>query len=163
MGVRVLDIIQTKQLLLRGIDEKDAEIIVEWRSDVNVYKYFKSPHQITLEEHLRWYCTKYLFDKSRYDWICIEKMSGNRIGIFGLLRDGEKAEISYLLAPEAQHKGYAIEVIRELIVYAEKKWNCKQIVAEIHKDNKSSIKLVKKLGFSMISCLDFFYIYGMEI
>ncbi len=157
-----LDAIETERLLLRGIDETDAELIVKWRSVPNVYQYFKSPHQITLEEHLNWYRNRYLRNANRFDWICIEKESVNRIGIFGLYKE-EKIEVNYLLAPEEQHKGYATEAIRGLIDYASKKWNSKQVVAEIHQSNKPSIALVEKLGFEVISQDNPFVVYGIEV
>lgn len=160
---RNLEQIQTERLILRGINETDAADIVEWRSDPNVYKYFKSPHQITLEEHLNWYWNRYLANENRFDWICVEKKSGNHIGVFGLYRKIETVEINYLLAVEGQHKGYAIEAIRSLIGYAKKKWNCKQVVAEIHKNNLASIAVVKRLEFKEVSLNGSFIIYRKEV
>ena len=125
---RGLDTIETARLLLRGIDESDAELIVQWRSVPEVYQFFKSSHKITLEEHFNWYQNSYLENSNRFDWICIEKESGNRIGVFGLYKKEKKAEINYLLAPEAQHKGYAAEAIKSLIDYASKMWDSEHTV-----------------------------------
>ena len=155
--------IETERLILRGIDETDAELIVRWRSEPKVYRYFKSPHQITLKEHLNWYNNKYLINNDRFDWICIEKKSGNRIGVFGLYREDDVAEVNYLLAPEAQHKGYAAEAIQGLVNYAATDWNSKQVVAEIHAENQPSIALVQKLGFELISREESFVIYGIGV
>ena len=160
---RGLDTIETERLRLRGIDDTDAELIVKWRSVPGIYQYFKSPHQITLEEHLNWYQNSYLGNTSRFDWICIEKDSGNRIGVFGLQKGDKKAEVNYLLAPEGQHKGYAFEAIKSLIDYAKQKWNCKQVLAEIHQNNQPSIALVKNLGFEAISRNDLFVVYRIEV
>lgn len=160
---RGLDVIQTDRLLLRGIDETDAELIVGWRSVPDVYRYFKFPHKITIDEHLEWYRNRYLSNENRFDWICIEKESEQRIGVFGLVRDEDKAEVSYLLAPDAQHKGYANEAIRGLINYASETWNVQLVLAEIHEDNKPSIFLVKKMGFTLMSCVKPFGVYGIEV
>ena len=157
------EVIETERLLLRGINESDAELIVRWRSDPEVYRYFKSPHKISLAEHMNWYSNSYLESANRLDWICIEKTSDNRIGVFGLYKKETQAEINYLLAPEWQHKGFAAEAIMGLIVYAKKKWNSKQVVAEIHKNNYPSIALVKKLGFVFYSLSDPFAIFGIEV
>ena len=156
-------IIETERLLLRGIDEGDTKIIVKWRSVPEIYRYFKFPHQITVDEHLSWYYNAYLENPDRFDWIGIEKESGNKIGVFGLHRENERSEINYLLAPASQHKGYAAEAIKALIDYASKKWNIKQVVAEIHKDNQPSLALVKKLGFELIYMNDTFVVYGIEV
>jgi len=148
---RNLDKIQTERLTLRGINETDALEIVEWRSDPKVYKYFKFPHKITVKEHFYWYNNSYLYNENRFDWMCIEKTSGKKIGVFGLVRDENICEVNYLLAPDAQHKGYACESISSIIQYARDKWHTNQIIAEIHKDNTPSIALVKKLGFKLKS------------
>ncbi|MBR1906634.1 MAG: GNAT family N-acetyltransferase [Clostridiales bacterium] len=157
------DTIETGRLLLRGIDESDAELIVEWRSVPDVYRFFKSPHKITFDEHMNWYRNSYLKNSERFDWICIEKESKRRIGVFGLIRDGDKAQINYLLAPEGQHKGFAAEAVSKLIEYATEKWNCKQVVAEIHRNNKPSLALVVKLGFKKVSEDEQFEIYGITV
>ena len=144
---KCIAVIESERLLLRGIEEADAETIVRWRSDPNVYIFFKSPHQITVEEHLNWFNNSYMSNDNRYDWMCIEKKTDNKIGIFGLYREGTKAEVNYLLAPEAQHKGFAVEAIKKLLSFAVAEWNCDAIVAEIHEKNLPSIRLAEKLGF----------------
>lgn len=153
--------IQTERLILRGINETDAPEIVEWRSDPNVYRFFKSPHKITVKEHFNWYNNKYLFDENRFDWMCIEKTTGKKIGVFGLIRDGDSVELNYLLAPDAQHKGYACEAIKHIMKYAVEKWHSERVVAEIHKNNMPSIALVKKLGFELLYTKGEFSSYGI--
>ena len=157
-----IDIITTQRLYLRGIDEEDAAWIVKWRSDPEVYRFFKSPHRITLEEHLQWFNNNYKHNSSRYDWMCIEKDSGTRAGVFGLVRESECAEINYILAPEAQHKGYATEAIGALIKYAFTKWEVKRIVAEVHRENIPSVVLAKKLGFTLALSDEDCDIYALE-
>ncbi len=156
---RKLEELETKRLLLRGINESDAAVIVQWRSVPEVYQFFKSPHQITLEEHLSWYQTRYLSNEDRCDWIGIEKAHRQPIGVFGLSREKETAEVNYLLSPAAQHKGYASEAIRALIRYAAKNWKSRRVVAEIHKDNLPSVLFAKRLGFTPVSKTDPFWLY----
>ena len=158
-----LDIIQTERLILRGINETDAAEIVEWRSDPEVYKFFKAPHKITIKEHFNWYNNSYMSNDSRLDWMCIERMTGKKIGVFGLLKSDEYVEVNYLLAPESRHKGYASEAINGIMHYALEKWNANRIIAEIHKDNEPSIALVKRLGFSKAETDGLFVIYGIEV
>ncbi len=158
-----LDNIETNRLLLRGMEEEDGELVVKWRSDENVYRYFKSPHKITLNEHLNWYRNNYLHNKYRFEWICIEKSTSDRIGAFGLIRGKEEVEVSYLLAPGSRGKGYASEVIRALMDYASKKFGSRQVIAEIHEENKASVELVKNLGFEVIATNKPFITYGVGV
>lgn len=158
-----IDCIQTDRLFLRGIDETDAQLIVEWRSASETYKYFKLPHQITIEEHLHWYNNFYLINENILNWMCIEKTTGNRIGVFGLTTNEKTAEVSYLLSPDAQHKGYATEGVEALIDYAVSQIHIRKIEAEIHIYNTSSIKLIQRLGFHLKGQIGNFNIYSYEV
>ncbi len=75
--------LESERLILRGITEDDALEIVEWRSDPEAYKFFRSPHRITMDEHLAWFRNNYLSNDNRLDWMCFEKSSGSKIGVFG--------------------------------------------------------------------------------
>lgn len=114
-----------------------------------VFRFFKTPHKITIEEHLSWYEDSYLHNDKRMDWICREKETKNRIGVFGLSIDGDRAEVNYLLAKESQGKGYATEAVTGLMEYASKELGCQKVTAEIHEENELSILLVERLGFKL--------------
>lgn len=159
-----METLGTERLILRGIEKADAESIVAWRSDPNVYRYFKYPHQIALQEHLQWFFNSYLFNDDRFDWICLEKNnSEKKVGVFGLLRNGSEAEVNYLLDPSAQHQGYASEAVQALMEYAAENWKVKSILAEIHRENGPSIHFIKSLGFRLKQCKGDFDIYGAEV
>ena len=158
---KTVETIETERLFLRGITEEDTAEIVAWRSAPDVYRFFKSPHKITAEEHLKWYRENYLHNELRYDWICIEKDTEQKIGVFGLMRKGATAEVNYLLCSAAMHKGYATEAIQRIIRFSADVWDIHRIIAEIHKDNEASIALVKRMGFSLQSD-NGFVIYSIE-
>ena len=153
----------TERLTLRGIDETDAAVIVSWRGDPAVYRYFKSPRRITEEEHLQWYRGRYLPDETRCDWMCLRQSDGAKIGVFGLIRRGEAAEVSYLLAPEARGQGYAGEAAAALLAYAAADWKITRATAEIHRDNAPSLALAKRLGFSETARQGDFIILEKEV
>ncbi len=155
--------LQTDRLILRGIREEDAPEIVKWRSDPEVYQYFKNPQKITIESHLNWFHTNYLQSENRFDWMCLEEETGKKVGVFGVVLSNEDVEINYLLASEAQHKGYAREAIGSLITYSHNLFDTKKVFAEIHKDNYPSIALVEKLGFVLTETEANFLIYSKEV
>lgn len=141
----------TDRLILKDITEKEALLIVEWRSNPNVYKYFVSPHKISLEEHLNWFNNKYIYDSNRFDWMGYTKDS-EPVGVFGIKReslDSVTAEISYILSPNHYGKGYAREAIERLILFCKDEWKCKKIIAEIHKDNTASIRFIDRFSFEL--------------
>ena len=138
---------ETKRLTFREIDLSDTEEIVAWRSEPSVYRYFKQPRRLTAEEHIRWYRERYLHDPSRCDFMCLEKSSGRKAGVFGLIRDGADAEVNYLIAPEARRKGYASEGVAGLCGLAAGYWHVERIIATVHRDNTASLRLAERLGF----------------
>ena len=154
--------LESERLILRGITEDDAPEIVEWRSDPEAYKFFRSPHRITMDEHLSWYRNNYLSNNNRFDWICVDKSSGRKIGVFGAVRDGKTAEVNYLLAPYAQHKGYALEAVKMVIEYVRSELHIKRVAAEIHRDNAPSIALAERTGFTLESESGDFLLYSSE-
>ena len=138
---------ETDRLIFREINAGDAKDIVAFRSKPAVFRYFKNPHQITIEEHLNWYENRYLSDDDRIDFMCVEKESSNKVGVFGIVMKNGSAEVNYLLSDSAQHKGYASEAVNGLMEYAKKMFGIRIFTAEIHKDNLASINLAKRLGF----------------
>ena len=156
--------LNTERLKLTEITEKDAADIVEWRSDPNVYRYFVSPHRITLEEHLDWFRNRYIYDEDRLDWIA--SYNNEPIGVFGIKRDhpsSDSAEISYILSPVFYGKGFAGEAVKEIIQFCKKEWKCCKATAEIHKENAASIHFIERLGFVKESENDPFVIYSRKI
>lgn len=163
-GVRT----ETSRLVLREIESADAENIVAWRSDPEVYRFFGIPHAVTLQEHLTWYNTSYLKNDRRLEFMAIEKETGEPVGVFGIRQLGEgerqeKAEVGYLLKPQAQGKGYASEAVLQLIQMAKEKWAVKKIVAEVYEDNEASLALVKRLQFVKTEKKGCFFVFEKEV
>ena len=160
--MKIVPKIKTERVVLRGIIELDTDFIVAWRGNPNVYPYFRFPHVLTKKEHLQWFYSRYCLDYNRYDWMAIEKQTEKPIGLFGLHKnqeEPEEIEINYLLAEEAQGKGYAKEVVEELIKWAKKQWNAKMIFAEIHCKNNASLNFIEKMKFTKDRAVGEFFIY----
>ena len=155
----------TERLRLSDMTEEDAPFVVEWRSDPDVYRFFVSPHKITLEEHLNWFRTRYRFDNDRYDWVAFSK-ENEPVGIFGARREdehSETAEVSYILSPKHYGKGYAGEAVERIIAFCREQWECVTVIAEIHKNNIRSLGFIKRLGFELQSENGDFVIYSRKI
>ena len=156
----------TDRLIIRDIAIQDTELIVQWRSDPDIYKYFLDPHPLSEEEHLKWYYNKYIFSSDRFDFIAIRKDTEKAIGVFGIKRrdrDSRQAEVSYILAPEEQGKGYATEAVLELLNYIKTEWKCEKAAAVIHRYNQDSIQFAEKLGYRCMTYQDVFGIYEKEL
>jgi RimJ/RimL family protein N-acetyltransferase len=73
-------------------------------------------------------------------------------GIFDFLRDSDppltgKAEMGWILAPEAQGQGYAREACEAMLGWFEQNHGKQDIWALISLGNEPSMKLARKLGF----------------
>lgn len=156
----------TERLILEGVTEKDTGRIVAWRSNPEVYPFFLSPHPLSTAEHLDWFRNGYVQDNNRFDWIAEMKDGRKAVGLFGMKRENEaskEVEISYLLAPEAQGKGYASEAVKCIMGVAAKRWCCDSCVAAIHADNHASVEFVKRLGFTASDTEGVFVRYKREL
>ena len=152
-------LIEAKRQVLREITANDAEMIVKWRSDPNVYRYFKQPQKLTLERHMEWYDNVYLKDKNKMNWISeVQKVP---IGVFGVERLPDLCvEISYILDSAYRKKGYASQAVCKIMDCTVANWATKRFVANIHRENAPSRYLIESIGFvrgkSMGSFLEYY-------
>ena len=146
--------LHTTRLYLREISFEDGQFIVDCRNERNNYKYFKNPKMLTLEQHKKWFNDIYLKNNDRVDFLIFEKKTNNAVGVFCLDFMNNEVEISYILCAEYQKKGYMSEVISHFCYEIYMKFGMKKIIAIIHKDNISSIKLITNNGFYLKNKMD---------
>jgi RimJ/RimL family protein N-acetyltransferase len=70
----------------------------------------------------------------------VTNLKGQQLGFVQLLKN---SEVGYFIKQEAQGKGIASQAVKLLLEYHPRK----RFFATIHNENRSSIKLVEKLGF----------------
>lgn len=150
----------SEEVTLREISVEDAEYIVLWRSDPQVYRYFKEPRKITLHQHIQWFKESYCLNNNRVDFIVLDSDQAP-VGTVGVIWDeGSKtAEVSYLIAPEHRGKGLASKALYALCAFAKKRWDVDQFTACIHQQNLPSQKFIEAQGFAWVKNEDEFRIY----
>ena len=142
--------IDTERLHLREITEQDAFQIVQWRKNPMVYKFFRSPHELSYDEHMKWYKEIYMEDDAQIHFISEEKTKKKSIGVFSVRKTDASVpcvEVSYLLDEAAQGHGYAPEAVLGMLMFAQEKWGVEKAIAEIHKDNVASQKMIQRIKF----------------
>lgn len=158
-----IDNIVTKRCLVREICLKDTPKIVEWRNDPEVYKYFKNPIKLDIDNHVKWFNESYLANPDRIDFVALLKDSFEPIGSFHINKiNNDSAEVSYLLDYHFRGKGYASEILLALEDIFYKKWNVSIFVAEIHKENTNSLYFIEKMGYMRINEKGNFLIYQLK-
>lgn len=162
--MKINSLIETERCFLKEITIDDSEQIVKWRSDPNVYCFFKNPIKISLESHLKWFNDSYLINENRIDLILYLKNTNIKIGVFSICKcEDNKAEVSYLLDERLQGKGFASEALNAMEQYFASLWGINSFIAEIHKDNIKSITFIKKMGYVKSIESEHFYIFEKQI
>lgn len=149
----------------RTITEDDAEIIVRWRSNPEIIRYYCNTVPVSMESHLEWYRNKYLINDSRYDFLIFH----NDIPIgFSALTDIDFCEKSALLNYtignfEYRGKGLSEKIIGSMLEFGNKEFNIKNFIAVIHKENIMSQHSAASQGFVLYNKSKTFYEYRRKI
>lgn len=121
------------------ITEGDLELILAWRSNPEIYRYFRQQEgPLKWEDHEEWFNSR---DSNRYDFMIT--FEGRKVGVISLSADNEVG--IYIGDLSAQGKGVATSVLE---------WLCERLEhrtpfsAEVHQDNESSQRLFERCGFS---------------
>lgn len=87
-----------------------------------------------------------------------EKATASFVGIAGLLpitiQDHSYTELAYILSPDAQGKGYAVEAATELIRFGFDELGKNSIIAQFVPENTASKKVAKKIGMTFVFSYD---------
>ena len=150
--------LETKRLILRGIERSDLEGIFELDSNPIVHKYLGNKPIKTKSEAEK----SIQFIQKQYKargvgrLVAFEKASGEFIGWSGLkLNTGRVEElngkqdfydIGYRLIPKFWGKGYATESSIEILRYGFDKLNIESIIGAAEVENRASNIVLQKIG-----------------
>jgi ribosomal-protein-alanine N-acetyltransferase len=150
LGTRI---IYTDRCILRRFELRDSLLVFNsYMNDKNIAKYLLN------EEHNNVYETELLINEfiknynniCYYNWIIIDRVTFNVVGTISLHEVdalNDKVEIGIIISRFYQNKGYAKEVVKEVISFAFNMLKVKRIEAKIMYDNLKSKKLFLSLGF----------------
>ena len=143
-------ILKEKNIFLRPLTKKDSRLIVKWRNNPEIQRWFFSSEQFTLENQVRWYEEYKRKEDARCFIICEKR--GKPIGtvsLYDIDLKKKSAQFGRLLIGEAQYRGrgYAKQATKAIIRYAFCKLKLKRVFLEIFKDNIKAISIYRKCGF----------------
>ncbi|UMB61627.1 GNAT family N-acetyltransferase [Lutibacter sp. A80] len=151
-------IIETERLYLRTLSIKDATLFYLLNLDKDVLKYtgdksFKSIEsaQKFLENYDHY--SKYGFGR----WAVINKQNEEFLGWCGLKFTASKNEydIGFRFFKKHWNKGYATEAAKSCVDFGINNLKLKEIIGRAMKENKASIKVLKKIGLKYSQDFDF--------
>lgn len=147
-----LPVLETEHLVMRKVQENDAEDLFAMYSDPEVVKYIASEQDQTIEDTKKW--IEWRLNKYKNGiptpWAMVLKQTGHVIGLIGFfawLPQHGRAELMLLQARAYWGQGYAQEALHEVLHYAFETMGLNHIGVYIHPDNKKSIYLFEKFGF----------------
>ena len=145
--------IETERLRLRKITEEDIDLIFDINNDPECIR-FNGWDSMSIEQckdEISKWINKYK-ENDALGVFCVEHIESKyKIGmayIKGYLEPGQ-FEIGFRLRSALWNNGYAKEITRGFIRYAERYLNAHEIIAEVYRDNVRSRNIFEKLGFEM--------------
>jgi ribosomal-protein-alanine N-acetyltransferase len=150
--------LETERLILRRLEDADADAIYAMRSDAEVMRYIREPQKRReTEKWIRLVSSRWEKDKMGFCAV-IEKKSEKLIGwcgVWSLAETGE-VEIGYAIEKEFWNQGLATEAAKVLLEYAFANIKTDRITAVADPENVSSRRVMEKLGMKFVRIDDFY-------
>ncbi len=139
-----------ENLVLRSITSEDTDLILKWRNNENVKKYFIDQRELRKEDHMRWLKTK-AETGSVVQFIITQKENGRAVGTV-FLKDidyqNRKAEYGVFLGEEDFiGKGIGTAVAGRMISYAFQELKLHKVYLRVFEDNLRAVACYEKAGF----------------
>ena len=146
-------ILTTERLTLRQPEVNDAREIFILRSDSEINKFLDRQLSNAIDDARNFInrVNENVINNDSLYWAITLKDKNILIGticLFGFSEDYDKCEIGYELLTNFQGQGIMKEAAEKVIEYAFHSIKVNKIEAFVHKDNLSSIKLLKRFSFS---------------
>ncbi len=147
----MLPIFETARLKLRGITDRDEELLYRLSNNPNILKYINGGRTYSLEETRLDLAKRLAITNDSFGyWMVFEKDNDEFIGWVALkpLDQTRQIEVGYRLLEEHWDRGYATEASAELLRYAFEVLQLREVVAVVLPENENSIKVLRKLGLT---------------
>lgn len=143
----------TERMILRKINEPDAEQIFKLRSDEDVMKFIGKNPIVSIEEAKAFMnlITESLTRNDGITWGMAMKEKPETIvgtiGLWRIIKDHFRAEIGYMLLPEYWRKGLMKEAILKVINFGFNELKLHSIEGRINPLNIASAVILESTGF----------------
>lgn len=143
--------IETKRLLIRLLEEKDASEVYRYRSlpEVQVYQAGWPDSEEACASFARLNSSRPSFQPGEYTQLAIvRKQDGQLIGDMGILigEEGFQAELGFTLSPAFQAQGYGTEAVGAILAHLFEQRGLHRAYGSVDPNNLPSIRLMERLG-----------------
>jgi RimJ/RimL family protein N-acetyltransferase len=139
-----------KDINLVEISPAFFDIIIEWRNDPDIQKYFFTRDAFTYEQQVRWYA-RYVQDETDMTFMIVAKtgIALGMVGLYNIDMQGRTAEFGRLLIGAKKYRGFRFgkEACSMLLKLAFETLNLKQVYLSVHDWNVKAVGLYDALGF----------------
>lgn len=162
--MNILDVkLETKRLIMRKLCKDDVEDMFEYTSNQDVTKYlsWEAHTEISQARHYIESVISEYDSLYSYTWAIELKEIKKFIGIvriFDVSYSNKRGELSYILNPNFQGKGFIMEAITSVIDLCFNKVELNRIQARCTTDNFSSERVMQKLGMKYEGTLKEYWI-----
>lgn len=144
--------LETERLLLRQVQDQDADDLFILRSDQTLMRFIDRPlaSSIADAQQLVQKIHDSLIQNDGITWTITLKPDPGLIGTIGFWRiekENYRAEVGYMLAVKWQDKGIMSEAMKEVLKYGFKEMNLHSVEANVNPANEASIRLLEKNQF----------------
>ena len=146
------EITQTKRCMIREMSTEDVDDLYELYDSPLVTRYMEG--LFPNKEQERQYIRDYIENVYEYyefgTWLIHRKEDGRLIGRAGFnYRPGfDAVELGFIIGEPYWRNGYAYEVCNHLMEIGKSVYEFDRVQAMVKKENKASIRLLEKLGFT---------------
>ncbi len=145
-----MHLFETPRLLIRHLVAGDTESMFVVFSNPDVTKWMGDGTTLTREICEKWIAVSLgNYEKKGFGAnAVIEKETASFIGCCGIVYDPERQEpeIIYAFHPGSWRKGYASELVPELLKYGLEQYRLPYILATINSENTASQRIAEKAG-----------------
>lgn len=145
-------LILTERLLLRPLALTDLETVHRYASDLKITRYMMNLPNDTIEESQKF------IDDAIFEWqkktpdfyeyaVILDDFQIGGVCLY-LTHDRKQGELGWILNPDYQGKGYAVEAAKAVIELA-RHLELEAVFARCDSRNKASEKVMQRLGMSM--------------
>lgn len=149
-----LTILETKRCVLREITVEDVDALYEIYQGPGITDYMEDlfKDRAKEKEYTRDYIANIYGFYGYGMWVVVQKETGKIIGRAGIEQREEIPghELGFVIAQPFQRKGYAFEICKAIIEYAKEVLAITKLHCFVKKENKPSLALCRKLGFSYV-------------
>ena len=140
------------KLILRTLVIEDAKTSWKWRNDPEIWIYTGYKPDVYVDEKIEsaWLSEKILETDSKRFAIIFEDVYVGNIQLTNIV-ENENAQLHVFIGEKDYwNKGIALEAIYQIIIYASKDLELKEIYLFVNPNHKIAIHLYEKIGFTQV-------------